>query len=316
MDMDPEELGHPRHTSHDVDGHDAKRFSGKNPGLMWRVWSDLVDYENAVQAMVRWIGVGPDSGHGQEAIWLMRHPPVYTCGPRSRDVYQAHSPGLKMRESGMLHSDVLALDVQQNHARVMAGYTSACRVGLEDLDQNHPREDIKNAPWVMTSRGGQVTFHDPGQRLVYVMVSLRQRQLSVHDFVQMLQQWAGQALAALGLQSALVPEHPGIWICDTGGVTENYQNLGHVTSKLMHDEKRDGLSPGGSREGALRKVGSLGIHVQAGVSYHGMTLNLSTDLQAFTKIQPCGLSSNVMANLPPHISWDDMDHALYHTCPF
>lgn len=131
------------------------------------------------------------------------------------------------------------------------------------LLQHHPvftlgraasRDHVINAgeiPVVQTDRGGEVTYHGPGQLVVYAMLDLRRLQLGVRDFVQGLLLWLQRILGYCGIVSELQPGRPGVYV-----------------------------------QGA--KIGTVGMRVGRRCSYHGLALNVDMDLSPFERINPCG----------------------------
>jgi lipoyl(octanoyl) transferase len=118
-------------------------------------------------------------------------------------------------------------------------------------------------PVVATDRGGQVTYHGPGQAVVYVLLDLRRRGLGVKELVRRLEQGAIDLLAGLGI-----------------------------------DGERRGGMPGVYVRGA--KIAAIGLRIARGCSYHGIALNSSLDLEPFGRIDPCGypgLASTRLADL-------------------
>ena len=112
-------------------------------------------------------------------------------------------------------------------------------------------------PVVQTERGGQITYHGPGQVLAYTLVDLRRRRMAVRDFVALIEQAVIDALAALGLPAVRREGAPGVY-----------------------------LSLPDSEPGA--KIASIGIKVSHGCTYHGVALNVAMDLEPFSRIDPCG----------------------------
>ena len=106
-------------------------------------------------------------------------------------------------------------------------------------------------------RGGEVTYHGPGQLVAYPIIALHDRGLLLRPFVRALERAMIEACAAHGVVAARRDGHPGCW-CDP-----------------------DGAAP--------RKIGALGLRVERGVSYHGIALNVSVDLADFELIDPCGM---------------------------
>jgi lipoyl(octanoyl) transferase len=106
-------------------------------------------------------------------------------------------------------------------------------------------------------RGGEVTYHGPGQLVAYPIVRLHERGLLLRPFVRALEAALIETCAANDVSAARRDGHPGCW-CDP-----------------------DGASP--------RKIGALGLRVERGVSYHGIALNVTVDLADFELIDPCGM---------------------------
>jgi lipoyl(octanoyl) transferase len=110
---------------------------------------------------------------------------------------------------------------------------------------------------VQVERGGEVTYHGPGQLVAYPILALSRRGLMVRPLVRALEAALIATCAALGVAAARRDGHPGCW-CDP-----------------------DGANP--------RKIGALGLRVERGVSYHGIALNVTVDLADFELIDPCGM---------------------------
>jgi lipoyl(octanoyl) transferase len=111
----------------------------------------------------------------------------------------------------------------------------------------------REVPVYRTSRGGDVTYHGPGQLVVYPIVDLRSKlRKDVHRYVRNLEQSAIRTLEDFGITATRRPPHTGIWIED-------------------------------------RKIGAIGVAVRRGITYHGLALNVNTDLSYFNRIIPCGL---------------------------
>jgi lipoyl(octanoyl) transferase len=118
---------------------------------------------------------------------------------------------------------------------------------------------------VQTERGGEVTYHGPGQLVAYPIVKLHDRGLLLRPFVRALEEALAHTCAAHGVQAGRRDGHPGCW-CDP-----------------------DGPAP--------RKIGALGLRVERGVSYHGIALNVSVDLTDFELIDPCGMPDVISTSI-------------------
>ena len=125
-------------------------------------------------------------------------------------------------------------------------------------------------PIVQSDRGGQVTYHGPGQVILYTLIPMKHFSLNVRELVSLLENTVIALLESYGVPSQARPDAPGVYVED-------------------------------------RKIASLGLRIRHGVSYHGVALNVSMDLEPFSRINPCGyeglqvtqlsdLASNVVLN--------------------
>jgi len=120
-------------------------------------------------------------------------------------------------------------------------------------------------PVFQTGRGGQFTYHGPGQRVGYVMLDLRKRDNDVRRFVHDLEEWLIRTLAAFNVRGERREGRIGIWVTRKGGRED--------------------------------KVAALGIRVRRGISFHGVSLNVDPDLEHFSGIVPCGISQHGVTSL-------------------
>ena len=140
------------------------------------------------------------------------------------------------------HPAVLTLGRQADDAHVLAPEPLLRERGIEVL---------------RVERGGEVTYHGPGQLVAYPIVRLADRGLYLREYVRALEGALADTCAALGVAAGRREGHPGCWI--------------------------DGDGP------LPRKIGALGVRVQRGVAYHGVALNVTVDLSDFGLIDPCGM---------------------------
>lgn len=115
-------------------------------------------------------------------------------------------------------------------------------------------------PVVQTDRGGQVTYHGPGQLVAYPLLDLRRLKIGVRDLVTALEQTIIATLAHYGIDSAAKPDAPGVYVNG-------------------------------------RKIASLGLRVRRGCSFHGLALNVDMDLSPFLRINPCGYQGLAMTQI-------------------
>jgi lipoyl(octanoyl) transferase len=140
-------------------------------------------------------------------------------------------------------------------------------------------------PVFASARGGQYTYHGPGQRVAYVMLDLRRRGRDVHAFVQALEAWIIDALAAFNVVGQIKPGRVGVWV----------------------ERREPGLPV------VEEKIAAIGVRLRRWVSFHGISLNVEPDLSHFDGIIPCGIrdhgvTSLVALGLP--VSMDEADAAL------
>jgi lipoyl(octanoyl) transferase len=144
--------------------------------------------------------------------------------------------------------------------------------------------DAGRFPVFDTERGGQFTYHGPGQRVAYVMLDLRERGRDVRKFVQSLEAWIIGALAEFNVDGQLRDGRVGVWV------------------------ERKG--PGFARED---KIAALGVKLRRWVSFHGISLNVEPDLNHFAGIVPCGVTEHgvtSLVDLGHTVSMDEVDAAL------
>jgi lipoyl(octanoyl) transferase len=141
-------------------------------------------------------------------------------------------------------------------------------------------------PVFRTGRGGQFTYHGPGQRVAYVMLDLRERGRDVTKFVQNLEHWIIGALADFNVKGEIREGRVGVWV------------------------ERKG--PGWARED---KIAAIGVRLRKWVSFHGIAFNVEPDLEHFSGITPCGISApqfgvTSLVDLGLPVTMSDADAAL------
>jgi lipoyl(octanoyl) transferase len=160
-------------------------------------------------------------------------------------------------------------------------YTAGTSAKDEDL------LDAGGLPVYRTGRGGQFTYHGPGQRVVYLMLDLSKRGQDVRAFVRRIEAWLSDALAVLGVTAGCREGRPGLWV------------------------PRPEKGPG--RED---KIAAIGIRVRRWVSFHGVSINVAPDLARFDGIVPCGIRDQgvtSLADLLGNAQMSDLDDALFDT---
>jgi len=150
------------------------------------------------------------------------------------------------------------------------------------LGLNGSREHViapGDIPVVQTDRGGQVTYHGPGQLVVYPLINLRRHPLSVRQLVVALESAVVDYVAQLGVAARGSREAPGVYV---GGA----------------------------------KLASVGLRIRRGASYHGLAFNVSMDLEPFERINPCGYAGLAVARLADLCAVRDVDAAAAGLTPY
>lgn len=200
--------------------------------VAWIKAEEFVSYPEALAAMeghVKAIQQG-----GEECIWLLEHPPLYTSGTSARP---------------------------------------------EDLVEPN------RFPVYATGRGGQFTYHGPGQRIAYVMLDLNRRLPDIRRYVAMLERWIILTLAEFDIEGLQRQGRVGIWVATPNGE---------------------------------EKIAAIGVRVSKWITYHGLAINVNPNLDHFSGIVPCGLPQFGVTSfhkLGKPITLDDLDQALKRVWP-
>ncbi|MCB1980933.1 MAG: lipoyl(octanoyl) transferase LipB [Rhodoferax sp.] len=153
-------------------------------------------------------------------------------------------------------------------------------------------------PVVPTARGGQVTFHGPGQLVAYPLVDLQRLGIYVKEYVYRLEHAVIDVLASAGVTGHRVAGAPGIYV-------RLDDPFGHA--------RLPAAAPGADPFEGLGKIAALGIKVSRHRTYHGLALNLAMDLEPFGRIDPCGyagLRTVDLAGLGIELPWDEAARRL------
>jgi len=186
--------------------------------------------------------VGLPSAHGRPVEWRIEP---------GRVPYEAAVAAMEVRADAIASGDAPELVWLVEHPPLYTAGTSA-----------RPEELIETRfPVHATGRGGQFTYHGPGQRVVYAMLDLRQRGPDVRRYVATLEEWIIRTLAAFNVRGERRAERIGVWV--------------------RRPDKGDGYED---------KIAAIGIRIRRWVSLHGLALNVDPDLGHFSGIVPCGVA--------------------------
>ena len=186
--------------------------------------------------------------------------------------YPAAHARMKARAAAIAAGDASELIWLLEHPPLYTAGTSANPADLVAPDQFEVH---------MTGRGGQYTYHGPGQRVGYAMLDLRKRGRDVSAFVRGLEQWIIDALASFNIEAERKCGRVGVWV--------------------THDDGRE------------EKIAAIGVRLKKWVSFHGISINVDPDLSHFGGIVPCGIREHGVASLASlgrETSMAEMDTAL------
>lgn len=161
-------------------------------------------------------------------------------------------------------------------------YTAGTSAKMQDLLLPH------KLPVYQTGRGGEFTYHGPGQRIAYVMLDLKKRQQDLRLFVSALEEWIIRSLQTFDIQGERREDRVGVWVQEKNN---------HINSFVTEN-----------------KIAAIGIRVRRWVSFHGISINLNPDLSHYAGIVPCGIQQygvTSIASLKPNITMHQLDQALH-----
>jgi lipoyl(octanoyl) transferase len=188
--------------------------------------------------------------------------------------YDEAVSAMEARVSAILDSTADELVWLVEHPPLYSAGTSAKPDDLLDVDRFPVHE---------TGRGGQYTYHGPGQRVAYAMIDLRERGQDLRAYVRSLEAWVIETLSTFGVNGERRDGRVGIWVA--------------------HDDGRED------------KIAAIGVRVRHWVAYHGISINVSPDLEHFSGIVPCGIGEvhlgvTSLADLGIDVGIADVDAAL------
>jgi len=208
------------------------------------------------------------------------------------------SPPVEWRSSdALVNYDVAVAEMERRAAEIAAGsspeqvwvlehpplYTAGTSAKPSDL------LDPNRLPVFQTGRGGEFTYHGPGQRVAYVMLDLTRRRQDVRAYVQALETWIIVTLARFGVVGESRPDRVGVWV------------------------RRPDKPPLPDGSVAEDKIAAIGVRVRRWTTYHGISLNVAPDLAHYAGIVPCGISGHAvtsLAELGVSVTLPEVDAAL------
>jgi lipoyl(octanoyl) transferase len=161
-------------------------------------------------------------------------------------------------------------------------------------------------PVVATNRGGQVTYHGPGQVVAYPLIDLQRAGYFVKEYVYRVEEAVIRTLDAFGVTGHRVAGAPGIYV-------RLADPFSHERLPQAPARREPGSPPPEPDFSGLGKISALGIKVSRHCTYHGVALNVAMDLQPFQRINPCGyqgLQTVDLSTIGVSVSWDDAARVL------
>ncbi|HOO81159.1 MAG TPA: lipoyl(octanoyl) transferase LipB [Alphaproteobacteria bacterium] len=182
-------------------------------------------------------------------------------------------------------------------------YTGGTSAKADDL------LDAGGLPVYETGRGGEYTYHGPGQRVAYVMVDLKRRQKGpdIKRYVWQLEEWIIQALAEFGIAGERREGRVGIW------VKTPHPSFAGAQDTLSRGEREGPTQWEGEGIIEEEKIAAIGVRVRRWVTLHGIAINVAPDLSHFSGIVPCGISEHgvtSMQALGVDASMEEVDRVL------
>jgi len=212
----------------------------------------------------------PATGNRQHATHNPQPEPCYAVNLGIKDYKEAwklQSDIVSARVNGIIDRDIILF---LEHPTV---FTLGRRGGLDHLLVSEEFLKTSGIPIVHVERGGNITFHGPGQLVAYPIVNLKAHNIGVVDFVDALEDVMLGTVRTWGIAAERSPANRGIWVGNN-------------------------------------KMGSIGLAIRKGISFHGLALNVNIDLTPFSWIQPCGLQGVCMTSMKQELggelSMDDV----------
>jgi len=222
----------------------------------------------------------------------------------------AYGPALELqqqliaaRKAGTVPDHLLLLE----HPHVITLGRNGRQENLLASDEIMERAGISFFP---TDRGGDVTYHGPGQLVAYPIMDLREWKRDVGAFVRAVEQTIIDTLADYGIEAGRIPKLTGVWVGDRlGGAGAARGGAGAARGGAGAARGGAGAARGGA---GAAKIAAIGVHISRWVTSHGLALNVSTDMSYFQYIVPCGLTKPVtsMAQLGVRATLEEVSRSL------
>lgn len=215
--------------------------------IEWIISNYFIDYQQALDFMyAKSIKLQDRKGIKQEIVWLLEHDHVYTKGASAKNKDLLISPKKLFERNNDISTKCIIKSVPK-------GNKIAMKI-----------RNLNDIPIVYTNRGGKFTYHGPGQKICYLMLDLKKRNLTVHEFVRLVEELVIKVLDNLYVKAYIKKGYVGVW-----------------TNVHGHE----------------KKIAAIGINIKKYITTHGFSINNFNDLKLFNGIVPCGISEYGITSL-------------------
>ena len=171
--------------------------------------------------------------------------------------------------------------MKKNQAKEMLWFLEHHSIFTAGTSAKETDQNIKNKNLIRyVGRGGQWTWHGPGQRVVYVMLDLKQREKDIKKYISNLEQWIILTLNFFNINTIVQKGNPGVWV---------------------------------KKNNAFFKIASIGVRISNCITWHGISINVNPSLKSFEEIIPCGVQNGFVTSIEKeceNISLDQFDKKL------
>lgn len=206
-------------------------------------------------------------------------------GMRYAEALELQREVARLRISGAIEQDVLLL-VEHPHV-VTLGRAVKSGAGSATLTASPQLLAARGVELFEVDRGGDVTYHGPGQLVGYPILDLRRHRQDLHWYLRQLEEALMRSLRPFGLAGVRSPGQTGVWVSDGSPLSEP------SPARAVNDEAT-------SRR--ARKIASIGVHARDWVTWHGFALNVATDLSYFDLMIPCGIAGVEMTSITREVA--------------
>ncbi len=236
---------------------------------------ELVDYLDAVSFMEKRVADILDK-EAKQLLWFVQHDHVYTAGTGTSEAELLQLPNISPNN--------MPLSSSSHQSNITPQKITLHRTG----------------------RGGKITYHGPGQLIVYIMLNI----LELHDgkpdvrlFIKQVENWLIDAMVTIGIVGKIIEQYPGVWVSTDSHVINTMDTCNRQTEGEVKPQVKSNVVNGSKKKSSIReavhdrgngyeKLAAIGIRIRRWISYHGVAINIEPDLKYFNEITPCGITEH------------------------